>query len=266
MYYMRDQKRYVYLSFYPNGSSQNIQVSGEKKSQLSDFVHLKINWVRVQTTYHSFPTSIIQLSENSAASVDVSLSAGNYTVSTFIVELANKLTAAGAGTYTVTYSSVTGKLTIVVSGGGVTDFRIGFTTNSRILERYLGVTYGTSGTPSYQLSSSGTTLITPSSCIPSAPNMLYLKSTALNNIIVKENWMINRDIDDGILNDIADVIIGFPPIAEANSEFLLKSDVEFLVASAKQSMPSVIDVDIVDEYDTSINFLGGAVSLELCLY
>lgn len=261
---MRQQRRDIYVTFRPDGSPIDVQISNIKRAHIKDFVHMEIGWIRVQTTYYGFPQSTIKLSEDGGVAVDVILSAGNYTATTWIAELQTKLSAAGVGAYTATYSAVSGKLTIVASG--VTNFSIGFDTDSRKLERYFGVPVGTSGTPSYQLVSSGTTLISTNPIILSGPQMLYLVSESLSNILVRKNHVADPDIDSAVRTDIDNLVFGFTQIAEPYNEYTLPINDEYIMASAQQSMPPIIDVEIRDEDNKSIDFLGGSVTFQMRVY
>jgi hypothetical protein len=77
---------------------------------------------------------------------------------------------------------------------------------------------------------------------------------------------LDPDIDSGVRTDIESVLCAFPQISEPNNEFMLPINDTFVVASSKLTLPQIIDMEIKDEDNNSLDFRGGNVTIQLHLY
>lgn len=119
-------------------------------AQVKKFSVMTLRDIILPLTYYNINDSnnTVLLKEGAGSWNLVTLTKGNYTSSQFASEVATQLDAIGAGTYTVSISSITGKMTISVAGGAAT-FSIAFTTGNRQTEKIWGVPAGTAGAAVY---------------------------------------------------------------------------------------------------------------------
>lgn len=165
------------------------------KKPLVDIAAVKALEVQVPFTYYVFneDNNSFILNEDGYPSQTVTIPEGNYTVNQLLSTLTALMQPSGIGchwTYTITYSSITQKLTFATNntGGGATtspfslEFGLvgdrGFT-NPRL---WLGFNAGVNQSQTFS-TSTGDVLVAPNVINLSGPNYLYLCSNRFGNLV-----------------------------------------------------------------------------------
>ncbi len=161
---------------------------------LNDLVGIKVLEVQIPFSYYIFTTAnqTFQMIENGYSQVPVTIPIGNYTINQFLPVMIAALNAAsitsGSGnTWTVTYTSVTNKITFTASA---TDYTFifgsaggGLDSNGQVIlpnsgnrnpRLWIGFPAGTS-------SSVAKVLVSPNSIQLSGPNYMLLNSTIIGS-------------------------------------------------------------------------------------
>ena len=151
-----------------------------------------VNWISVPYTWYSVrSTNNSFVFTEGAGNLTATITPGNYTAAQLVTELKTQLDAAGALTYTVSYSSSTGKLTI--SAGS--NFTIE-STDASFTAAFTGFTTDRSGASSY-----------------AADNVLQLTD---RYILLKSNVAPNDYVENGL----RDSIMAFIPVNVATNEVI----------------------------------------------
>jgi hypothetical protein len=241
-----------YLTWKPLGSVSTIPITEQQNRDIGSYKRIKFKLFTFPITYYGVSNinNTVQLSENGGAWNTMVLENSNYDDIEFVAELKRKLDAVGAGTYTVTISKYTGKLTITAVN--ITNFSIRFTASSKQHEKIWGVIAGTSR-PQIPATLSYTS---PNVIQLWGPDQLNVVSSTLSKMITKKN------ID--VVGEISDIILKVPVTLNAfNQESHYESD--WMPAVNQEMIPSSILIDIVDEEGNSLNFNGGTCYLTVSI-
>lgn len=134
------------------------------------------------------PHNTLTVTENVGAPFTITITPGNYNVTTFITEFQTQMNAGSPNlrTYTMTYNSTTGKFTITTSAG---TFLLNFST-SDIFYRYLGGAYDSGGVGVDTTTSASWTSVNVINLNPW--NYYYIKSDVIaSSIITPDSLGIN---------------------------------------------------------------------------
>ena len=232
-----------YLAWSPSGSAATIPISSAQNTAIGIYRKIKFKTFVFPTSFYSVydANKTAELSEDGGAWTSFTLTKSNYTASTIVTEIKTALETVGAGTYTVTIDTYTGKLYITATG--ITSFSIRFTSNSRAHEKIWGILEGTS---SPQIPA---TLSYSSSAVVQlwGPDCLLVKSPTLAKMMAKNNI----DVSDGNTN----VLMRVPIVSTVFSQDVhFESD--WLPAINQALVPNSIVIDITDESGNSIDFNG----------
>jgi hypothetical protein len=186
---LMDLKNYEYVEVYLD-SLDGIQTEGSYLSTdwptfyinrpLLNIVAMKVIQAEVPFSYYVVNNDNNTFILTETGSTIVTLPVGNYNSSTLCTALETALTTAstflGSRTYTVTYSSITQKLTVTASTGTFT-LTFGTGTDSGQYNPRLVLGFGPGAN-----SSSGSVLVAPYTAQISGPNYVYLNCTQIGGI------------------------------------------------------------------------------------
>jgi len=244
-----------YFSWMPGGSPTSIAISELQNREIGRFRRMKIKHFVMDTTFYAVSSinNAFELEEDGSGTwLAGTLTPGNYTVSTFSAEVKTRLEAIGAGTYTVSISSESSKITIAVSGGAST-FSIRFTESDRQKEKLWGVAAGTA--QNLQIPNTGS--YTSSKVVHLwGPTMINFTSSTLNKMLSEEN----HDITGGV----SDVLMRVPLTVNTGSQQIV-FDEDWRLAVNQIMKPTTIVADITDESGNSIDLNGGEVHITIAM-
>ncbi len=135
------------LKWSPNGSASSIAITNVENNQIGAFKKMRVKSITTPLTFYAISNinnTLLLEEDNSGTWNTVTLTPGNYTGAEFATEVKTQFETIGAGTYTVTISDTTNKITISVSGGAST-FSAAFKENDNQREKIWGVPHGTAG-------------------------------------------------------------------------------------------------------------------------
>lgn len=251
----RGQDRDLHISFRPMGSMVNVDVPASIRNKLSPYRRMEVNSYSCPVSYMTTPELSITLVE-SGNTYAVTISAGSYSIGTWISELDSKLTAAGSSVYSTTYNTTTG--TITVQTDPPVAFTLGFTAAAnprklRYVEAVLGVL---PDTPSPQLNALSGSVTSVAPVRLYGPETLYITSTALARLGPKKNSSIGTDIDSGIAEAPDDLLFAFTPAVEPGNEDITQLDLDYQASGGRGVFPTSIDLSLLDPYGSHVDLRG----------
>lgn len=270
------------LKWSPAGSSSNINITSAENTQIGAFKQMRVKSITVPITFYAISSinNTFLLKETGVTWKLITIPASNYTSTEFAAAIKTVIEASDvlATTYTVTISSTTGKLTITASTGTIS---IAFPTNDVQREKIWGVPHGTAGCTYAQLIGVSTptaaqinntpaiTYVSTNPVMLWGPDYLLLKSSTLVKMLNNRHTVIIDTASTGVSGIDASgnavshsSIISRIPITVTPFSQQLYTEFDNSMLTVNQQMtPTVINLDITDESNNSINFNGGWVVL-----
>lgn len=280
---MTSQFREFYLKFSPVNATPSsptsivITPSAAEITQINSFKKMRFKTITTPIMFYAISSvnnafALLETNDSSAtSSATGTITPGNYTSSTFAVEVGNALTIAGtlSSTYSATISATTGRMQIVNDNAGTwTSFQIEFYTgNSGTLdipsardqaEKIWGVIPGTSkNNPQIGGGTYVTSHITTNPVQLWGPDQLLVVSDTLEKMMVKRN----TDVVDNRQNIIMRVPITVTPFSQ---QTYTDTDSETTTTNGI-NLPPNINMNITDESGNGLNFNGGQCYLHVMI-
>ncbi len=167
----------------PDSSYSTLNWPQYSLEQVNNIVGIKVISAIIPFTYYTFNSTnntFLLTESGGVTNAVVTIPSGNYNSTTFITAVKTALEDVSALTYTITYSSTTGKFTYTNSGGGATTFTF---------------TFGTTGDPGFtnprnmmgfnagaNVSDTSQSLVAPNAAMIQGDNYIYINSQIGNGI------------------------------------------------------------------------------------
>lgn len=273
------QYREFYIKFIPSGSAVEINLSSTERTRIGAFKTIHFHTLVTPISYYcisSINNEFVLIEENDSAATTssiITLDSGNYTTSTFSIEVQSKLNANSAygSTYTVSINSTTGKMIITNDNGG--------TWNGFKIEWYTG-NNGTIDSASNRIQAEKiwgaprTELIDTTPANPQIGGAVFLTSYTSTNpiqlwgpdellIISPELQKMKTKYNVDVINNQINIIIRIPIATNPFTQQTHIDTVSEVVGVNNQTLPTMITIDITDESGNSLNFNGGACYLHV---
>jgi len=230
----------------------------------------KSYWLRLQNTllpksFYSINSNynvfrVIEADGGAGDLITITLTEGNYTISELIAELEAQLDAntANSNDYTITYDSITNKITISFTGASAS-ITIDTIANGSTLNQVLGL--GIADTESVVGNDNTTVITAGAGNATEAPFVVNLNTAPI--LIVYSSIASNNYYDH---EDKQHIAVRVPITTDRNSIQYYENDSGPLVLISNKGPISHIDMEIRDPLGNIVDFNGAPWTTELCIY